>query len=236
VRSHCGLKVVESRAAPLARQGESFSRALVDGLRELDIIVPPISYPKAAVLFLEGQKACGIFAVCSGQVKLSTSSPDGKTMILKVAGAGDLLGLPSTLSGKPYEVSAEVSERAHVNFIPRAAFLRYMRTNPQAFFQVAQLLTESHYAGHRVIQSLALSHSAAGRLAQFLLGWSTDHARGQDHLQIPLTQEEIGEMTGITRETVTRMMASFKKKNLLRVDGVTVNICNRAALQGLAST
>jgi len=202
----------------------------------LDTIIPPVAYPKGAVLFMEGQTACGIFAVCSGQVKLSTSSVEGKAIILKIAEAGELIGLPATLSGGPYEVTAEVSEPAQANFIPRATFLRFLHANPQAAIQVAHLLTESHYAGHEVIQSLGLSRSASEKLARFLLGWSANHARGQDRLRIALTQQEIGEMIGVSRETVTRLLTNFKKRNLLTVTGATVNICNRAALQSLAGT
>ena len=183
---------------------------------------------------MEGQTASGIFAVCGGQVNLSISSLEGKAIILRIAEAGELLGLPATLSGRPYEVTAEVSEQARVNFIPRAAFLRFPSAHPEAVIQVAQLLTDSHYAGHEVIQSLGLSRSASEKLARFLLGWSADHARGQDRLRIALSQEEIGEMIGVSRETVTRLLTVFKKRNLLTVKGATVNICNRAALQSLA--
>ena len=198
--------------------------------------MPPVAYPKGAVLFIEGQAACGIFAVCSGQVKLSTSSLEGRAVILKIAEAGELIGLPATLSGKPYEVTAEVSEQARVNFIPRATFLRFLHANPEAVIQVAQLLTDGHYADHEVIQSLGLSRSASEKLARFFLGSSANHARGQDRLRIALTQEEIGEMIGVSRETVTRLLTAFKKRNLLTVNGATVNICNRAALQSLAGT
>jgi CRP/FNR family transcriptional regulator len=199
----------------------------------LDTIIPPVAYPKGAVLFMEGQTASGIFAVCSGQVKLSTSSLEGKAMILRIAEAGELLGLPATLSGRPYEVTAEVSEQARVNFIPRAAFLRFL-SHPEAVIQVAQLLADSHYAEHEVIQSLGLSRSASEKLARFFLGWSASHAHGQNHLRIALTQEEIGEVIGVSRETVTRLLTAFNKRNLLTVKGSTVNICNRAALQSLA--
>jgi CRP/FNR family transcriptional regulator len=193
-----------------------------------------VAYPKGAVLFMEGQTACGIFAVCSGQVKLSTSSVGGKAIILKIAEAGELLGLPATLVGKPYEVTAEVSEPARVNFIPRSAFLHFMSAHPEAVIQVAQLLTDSHYAGHEVIQSLGHSRSASEKLARFFLGWSANHTHGQDHLRIALTHEEIGEMIGVSRETVTRLLTAFKKRNLLTVNGATVNICNRPALRSLA--
>ena len=177
--SRYGLKVVQRCSTSLRRKGEVFCDSLAGNLKVLDIIIPPVAYPKGAVLFMEGHAACGIFAVCSGQVKLSTSSREGKAIILKIAEAGELLGLPSTLSGKPYEVTAEVSEQARVNFIPRATFLHFLQANPEAVIQVAQLLTDGHYAGHEVIQSLGLSRSASEKLARFFLGWSADHAQDQ---------------------------------------------------------
>ena len=94
-------------------------------------------------------------------------------------------------------------------------------------------MTDSHYAGYEVIQSLALSRSAPEELARFFLGWSAHHA-GQDHLQIALTHDEIGEMIGVTRETVTRLLTAFKKRNWLAVKGATVMISDRTALQSLA--
>ena len=233
--SRDGLRVIQGSSASLERKGEVFRDSLASSLKELDTIIPPVAYPKGAVLFMEGQTACGIFAVCSGQVKLSTSSLEGKAIILKIAEGGELIGLASTLSGKPYEVTAEVSEPARVNFIPRAAFLRFLRANPKAIIQVTQLLTDSHYAAHEVIQSLGLSRSASERLARFLLGWSANHG-GQDRLQIALTQAEIGEMIGVSRETVTRLLTAFKEKNLLTVRGAAINICNRPALQTMAGT
>jgi CRP/FNR family cyclic AMP-dependent transcriptional regulator len=208
--------------------------SLTNRLKVLDTIIPPVAYPKRAALFMEGQEASGIFAVCSGQVKLSTSSHEGKAIILRIAEAGELIGLPATLSGKPYEVTAVVSEPARASFIPRAAFLRFLSANPAAVVQVAQLLMNNHYASHEVIQSLGLSRSAPEKLARFLLGWSASHTHGQDRLRIVLNQTEIGEMIGLTRENVTRLLTTFKKRNWLTVQGATVNIRNRAALQSLA--
>jgi CRP/FNR family transcriptional regulator, cyclic AMP receptor protein len=234
--SRSGLSVIQGSSAYPARKGKVSGNSLASGLKVLDVIIPPVVYPKGAVLFTEGQTASGVFAICSGKVKLSTSSLEGKTIILRIAQAGELIGLPSILSGKPYEVTAEVLELARVNFIPRATFLRFLGANPKAVIQVAQLVTESHYAGHEVIRSLGLSRSASEKLARFLLGWSANHASGQDRLRIPLTHEEIGEMIGTTRETVTRLLTDFKKRNLLTVTGDTVNICNRVALQSLAGT
>ncbi len=86
--SRYGLKIIQSCAAPLAHKGEVFFDSLASSFKVLDTIIPPVAYPKGAVLFMEGQTACGIFAVCSGQVKLSTSSLEGKAIILRIAEAG----------------------------------------------------------------------------------------------------------------------------------------------------
>ena len=82
-------------------------------------ITASATYPKGATLFVEGQSARGVFIICNGHVKLSTSAADGKTLILKIADPGEVLGLPATISGKPYEVSAEVLEPTQANLFPR---------------------------------------------------------------------------------------------------------------------
>ncbi len=228
------LKTIESNSISIVRESELVRDSLANCLQSLDTIIPPVAYPKGAVLFMEGETSCGIFAVCSGQVKLFTSSREGNAIILKLAGAGELLGLPATLSGKPYEVTAEVLEQARVNFIPRAAFLSFLRAKPEAIVQVTQLLTNNHFSGHEVIQSFGRSRSGAAKLARFFLGWSCNYAHDQDRLRIALTHEEIGQMIGVRRETVTRLLTSFKKRRLLAVKGSAVNICDRPALQHLA--
>jgi CRP/FNR family cyclic AMP-dependent transcriptional regulator len=230
-----GLRIFEADSAfsaPKRRASSALSRG---SSKALDVITSPVTYPKGAVLFVEGQAAHGIFAVYSGRVKLSTCSFDGKAIILKIAEAGELVGLPATLSGKPYEVTAEVSEPARVNFIRRAAFLEFLRGNGEAVVNVARLLAISYYEGHRLIQSLGHARSASEKLARFFIDWSAHHARGQDRLCITLTHQEIGEMIGISRETVSRQLSALKKRNLLTVRGATVTIRNRVALQGLAS-
>jgi len=80
--SHYGLRTVKSRSISLARKEEVLCDSLSNSLTLLDTIIPPVAYPKGSVLFTEGQAACGIFAVCSGQVKLSTSSVAGKAVIV----------------------------------------------------------------------------------------------------------------------------------------------------------
>ena len=103
------------------------------------------------------------------------------------------------------------------------------------FMRIAKLLMDSHYAENGLIQSLVLSRSASEKLSRLLLGWSASHGQGEDRFQIGLTHEEIGEMIGVTRETVTRLLNEFKNRQVLAIKGATVTIRNRAGLESLAS-
>ena len=228
------LGVVESALACLTHQGQVFCDLPTSALKEMESFTSSANYPKGGVLFLEGQPVSGIFVVSSGQVKLSICSLDGRVIILKIAQAGELLGLHAALSGKPYEVTAEVKERAQITFIPRSVFARFLQMNVEAFMRIARLLMDSHYAEHGLIQSLLLARTASEKLSRLLLDWSASRGLGQDCFQLMLTHEEIGEIIGVTRETVTRLLGEFKNRQLLVVKDETVTIRNRAELEKLA--
>src|ERR1700681_3995717 len=82
------------------------------------------TYPGGAILFIEGQMPRGAFVLCSGKVKLSTTSRDGKVLIVKMAEAGEVLGLSAVISGTCYGVTAETASPCQVNFIERETLLR----------------------------------------------------------------------------------------------------------------
>ncbi|MGA2459754.1 MAG: cyclic nucleotide-binding domain-containing protein, partial [Terriglobales bacterium] len=79
------------------------------------------------MLFVEGQLPRGVFVLCKGSVKLAISSPSGRTVMVKLAEPGEVLGLSATLSGKPYEVTAETIDPCQVNFVKRDDFLRFLK-------------------------------------------------------------------------------------------------------------
>ena len=86
------------------------------------------------------------------------------------------------------------------------------------------------------MRSLGLSHSAAEKLARFLLDWCASHGDGgvEIRAKLTLTHEEIAQMIGTSRETVTRLFADFKKREVLQIKGSTLVIRNQAELKGLA--
>jgi CRP/FNR family transcriptional regulator len=195
-------------------------------------------YPKGSLLFVEGEMPRGIFILCSGRAKLTTSSSEGKTLIVKIAEPGEVLGASATILGKPYEVSAETIEPAQLNFIKRDDFLKFLTTNAEACMHTAQQLSEKYHSAQREIRSLGLSQTTSEKLAKLLLDWCNaggeETARGT-RLKVLLTHEEIAQMIGTTRETVTRLLSDFKRKKIIDVKGSSVFILGKNALEDMVS-
>jgi CRP/FNR family cyclic AMP-dependent transcriptional regulator len=193
-------------------------------------------YPENSVLFVEGQMPRGVYILCRGRVKLSMVSSEGKTLILNISEPGDILGLSSCLLGQSYQATVETLSPCQLNFIRREDFLNYIRKHPQVMFRVAEFLSREYRAACNEIGSLGLAHSAAEKMARLLLDWKETHAssNGESTLKLTLTHEEMAQMIGSSRETVTRMLARFRAKNYIEVHGSTLVIRNRGALQSLA--
>jgi CRP/FNR family transcriptional regulator len=235
-----GLQVIESCLVCPVHKDRLFcdlSRTAIEGLDEIS---SSATYPKGAVLFVEGQEARGVFILCNGRVKLSASSAAGKSLILRIPEPGEIVGLPSTLSGKAYEVTAEALEPTQANFIPRDSFLAFLQTHGEAALKVAEILCEIYLATYREIRYLGLSGSASEKMAQFILdltegrGRATEHDKGQQRTTLTLTHEEIAERIGASRETVTRVLATFRRKKLVETRGSSLVVTNRAGLEKLS--
>src|SRR5271166_657951 len=196
------------------------------------------AYPQGAVLFVQGQTPRGIFVLCKGSVKLSINSPGGRTVIVKLAEPGEVLGWSATISGKPYEVTAETIDPCQVNFVKRDDFLRFLKDDVEACFKVAEQLSEKYHNACKEAGALGLSHSAAEKLARLLLEWSMKNgeaSKTEPRLKLRLTHEEIAQMIGTSRETVTRLFAELKKRQILQAKGSTLVIRNTVALREIAS-
>jgi CRP/FNR family transcriptional regulator len=233
MRTPYGLNIIDDCVACPVREDHLFCNLQPGALQRLNGIKSTAVYPKSAVLFIEGQQPRGIFVLCAGKVKLSTSSKEGKTIITKLSCSGDVLGLNATMSNRPYEVTAEMVEAGQANFIARDAFVSFLREFGEVAVRVAEQLSRNYYTAHEEIKILGLATSPSEKLAKLLLAW-TDEAKDPAkklQLRLTLTHEEIAEMIGTTRETVSRLFSDFKKKQLVQVKGVTLTIRDKAALQ-----
>lgn len=233
-----GLDIIESCLTCKTRSERLFCDLPGAALQAFENIKYATAYPKGAVLFVEGQAPRGIFVLCKGRVKLSICATDGKTLIVKIAEPGEVLGLSASVSGKPYELTAETIDPCQVNFVKRDDFLRFLKEHPEACFKVAEQLSEKYNTACHEVRSLGLSHSAGEKLARLLLEWSSrngESAKQEPRFKLALTHEEIAQMIGTSRETVTRLFADLKRRQILQAKGSTLVIRNKAALKLIAS-
>jgi CRP/FNR family transcriptional regulator, cyclic AMP receptor protein len=233
-----GFEIIENCLSCPHREDRLFCNLPPESVQGLSAITSPAAYPKTATLFVEGQSPRGVFILCSGRVKLSTSSADGKSLIVRIAEAGEVLGLPATITGKPYELTAEVIEPAQANFIARQDFLAFLREHGEAALRVAQQLGETYHSAIAEMRTIALSRSVGEKLARFLLDLSAGHddGKGEVKVTLTLTHEEIAQMIGASRETVTRLFGEFKRKQLLQVKGSTLIIKSKAGLESVLNS
>jgi CRP/FNR family transcriptional regulator, cyclic AMP receptor protein len=88
---------------------------------------------------------------------------------------------------------------------------------------------------YRDFHEMVLTRSSAGKLARLILSWSLGRENGAERIRASMTHEEMAQMIGASRETVTRLLSELKKKELIRLEGSTLVIRNRTALEALAA-
>jgi CRP/FNR family transcriptional regulator len=233
-----GLEIVESCQNCNLKRQNAFCNLTPPVLKAFSAVSHQTTFPGGATLFVEGQTPRGVFLLCTGKVKLSTTSRDGKVLILKMAGPGDMLGLSAVISGTPYEVTAETGMPCQLNFVQREALLSLLEKYGEAGLRSAQTLSREFQSAYRDIHDLILARSSAGKLAKLLLSWTpptTENSNKEIRVRYGLTHEEMAQMIGASRETVTRLLGDLRRKQLIRLEGSTLVIRNRMALEALLS-
>ena len=232
-----GLPIVDSCMSCPLRNSKFFCTLEHESLQALDHWKHSNSFPEGSVVFLEGQEARGVYILCQGRAKLMTTNADGKSLILKIAEPGTILGLHSVIGGRPHEVTVETLQPCQLAFIRREDFLRLLNERGDACLRAAEHLARDCQSAYEVIRSIGLSHSVSEKLARLLLQWSTDGRMvdGVIRMKLALTHEEMAQLIGTSRETVTRTLSEFKKQRLLELNGSTLLIKNKPALERMVA-
>ena len=232
-----GLEMVENCMTCKLRKDGWFCQLSSDLLRSFSAFSHLTTYPGGAILFVEGQLPRGAFVLCSGKVKLSTTSREGKVLVLKLVEPGEVMGLSAVISEEAYEVTAETIGPCLVNFVERDGLLKLIEHNGELGLRSAQAVSREFQSTYRDIHELVLSRSSSGKLARLLLSWVNRRDTDAGHelrIQAPATHEEMAQRIGASRETVTRLLSELKKKDFIRLEGSTLVIKNRTALEAMA--
>ncbi len=237
VSSPYGLATADSCAACKMRQDNFFCRLSERALREWEKIKHVTSYPEGALLFMEGEPARGVHILCQGRVKLLTTNSEGKTFILKIAQPGQVFGLNSIVAGRPHEVTVETMQPSQFAYVGREEFLRFIKENGEACLRAVQQLGQECHSAYEVIRSLGLANSVSEKLAKFLVGWSAEGREndGVVRVKLALTHEELAQLIGCSRESVTRTLSDFKRQKLVELNGSTLLVWNKAGLETVAA-
>jgi CRP/FNR family transcriptional regulator len=212
--------------------GGFFAGLSAEARSDFELHLTHFRCPGATTLIGEEQKPSSILFVLEGAVNISMNSPDGKRLLLEVAGAGDTLGLTSVISGDSSEIRAETMYPCRIASLHRQDFIEILLRHPTASQSAARELCLQYTRACERLRLLGLTSSATARLAHLLLEWCRGGQQTTSGTQVrcALTHREIGECIGASRETVSRVLADFRSHDLVRLRGATLVVTSPRAL------
>jgi CRP/FNR family cyclic AMP-dependent transcriptional regulator len=206
-------------------------------LADLELASSDLSLPAQAPVFTEGNDARFLYLICSGYVKLTAGTKEGRQMIVRVAGPGSLLGLHAALSNGVHEVSAESLTPTQMRPIARERFLVFLRGHKEAQIRAVECICQEYRFALQDICRIALTETVAARLARLLveLGHQIgeSNTEGESRFPLLLTHEEIASMACTTRETVTRTLGQFRKEKWITIQDAMVTLHEPGRLSAL---
>jgi CRP/FNR family cyclic AMP-dependent transcriptional regulator len=217
-----------------ARKPGWFCNLGPQALAEYDAMSTHVMVPMGSTLFAQGQASRSVSIVCDGRVKLTASSRDGKSLLVKIARPGDVLGLSAALSNTPYEVTAQAIEPTQIKTFNQKDFLHFIKRHVEGSLHAVESLSNEYRSVLANACRIALSSSIAGRVAHLLLELAAESGTAdnpQPEIHMALKHEDIAAMLGSSRESVTRVLTSLRRKNIISIQGTKMTILRKAALE-----
>jgi len=219
------------------RAATIFSGLDNSGVPEFEGMLQRLVYPKGVVLFLKGEKPRGIYCICSGRVKLSTHSHDGKSLVAGYPSAGSVIGIRAVLSGQPHDFTARTVEESQLSFMDKEDFLGFLRRNGNVCLRLAESLGEELSRAYEDLRNAALA-GPEERLASLLLRLCDDFGESTPEgivIKLGVSQDEMAEMAGMSRRTLTRALTRLKSMELIECGRRVTIVRDKSALQNLLS-
>ena len=216
--------------------GGMFCHLSPETAAELDSMGRLVSLPSGAVLMREEDRVDQVYMICSGLVKLSCMAKDGRTLNVKIAHEGSVLGLGAIFSSSKFEVTGEAMVPTQVKIMRRDEFLAFLRRHSDACWNATQLLADDYKSAFLGVRGLALAGVSA-RVARLLLDMANAATDGSKELffNMTLTHDDIAEFASTSRETVTRTLGRFRKDQLIQIRGASVRILEPEKLAALSA-
>src|SRR3982074_1009029 len=187
---------------------------------------------RGATIFSRGDPGTSLVAVISGTVKISISSPDGRNAILNLIGAGEIFGEIALLDGQPRSADCTANTNCEVFIIDRREFIPFVRSQPALAMKLIELLcTRLRWTSDQVEQIIL--QNLPGRLASALIRLSEKHTPAPGNRTIAITQQEISEMVGMTRESINKQLRAWAGRDWVRLEHGAIVVLNAHMIREL---
>ncbi|MBC7778824.1 MAG: Crp/Fnr family transcriptional regulator [Proteobacteria bacterium] len=205
--------------APDAPAATTDERAVVSALAAHGVVR---RYPRNAVIITEGDSSDCLYVIVSGRVKVYLADEAGREVILNLHGPGEYIGEMS-LAGGVRTASVMTLEPCELSAVSQQAFRRFIASDPDATFHLIRKLIERLKTASDSVRSLALL-DVYGRVARLLLDLADEHD-GELVVREPMTQQEIGNRAGCSREMVSRIFSDLSSGGYIRFEGRRIHLC-----------
>ena len=224
---------LSSNKLSVLRQHPMFRDLGSEALDQLCRYAKHTSLKRGATICSKGDPGNFLFIVISGTVKISVSSPDGRNAILNLINAGDLFGEVAVLDGQARTADAIANTNCEIFVLDRRDFLPFVRGQPELAMRLIELLcTRLRWTSDQVEQ--VILQDLPGRLASALLGLTEKRKLEPQSQTIAITQQEISEMVGMTRESINKQLRAWAARNWVRLEHGAIVVLDAAALRELA--
>jgi CRP/FNR family cyclic AMP-dependent transcriptional regulator len=226
----------DKRALGLIRKCDVLSDIPVEALAVLGPNIKVGTYRPRQVIYLPGDRAQAVHFLTSGRIKISKVTRDGKELTLAYRTEGDFFGEPCLLEGGPREEMAEAMDASVTVEVDRELLDQLLRTNGITAYKFARALIARRKDLETRVEQLIFK-DVGSKLAELLLNLGAEHgiadARGLV-VGLKITHQEMANLIGSTRETVSLTLSQFKRKGLIQTEGRKVILADPEGLRALA--
>jgi CRP-like cAMP-binding protein len=212
------------------------SELSAESLSRLAELVELTEVRRRQVIYLPGDPGHSVYFVNGGRVKISKVTRDGKELTLAYRGPGEVFGEIVLVDGGPREEMAEAVDNALLTVIPRADFEQLVERERTVAFRLTKVLAQRRREVESKIEHLVfkdVNAKLAGLLLRLAGEYGVDDSRGT-LVTLKITHQEMANLIGSTRETVSLTLSQFKRRGLIQADGRKVIVADREGLRALA--
>jgi CRP/FNR family cyclic AMP-dependent transcriptional regulator len=195
-----------------------------------------VRHRSQATIFQKGDPGGSLMAVVSGRVKICTYSADGKELVLNIIDRGGLFGELALLDGQPRSADAVAIEAAELLVLERNRLMPFLTANPDIASRMIAVLCQRVRQTSEALED-ALLRDAPSRVARGLLRLAGTFGKpeaGGLRLDIKLSQQQIGNLIGISRESINKLLVEWTRAEILAVNNGYITIVDRDALENLS--